>query len=395
MTIPSSIYARLYKYPSSDDRSQLENFLTEALSDLVSRFDTVDIRDFIINGLLGGNATDEFFTLLTGAPTIRWKTQHWISEIGKRPDIALLADREDDVPLALIEVKIGDPQTQKLKDYGVWLKSKRPDGALILLTRWTEPPPGFEADDKDESEYGIRLRRTCRWWRAYDWLSNWLKRHCSDEQDYRKQLVKEFLLFLEARMMGSPDLDGASLAILELSLRHQVILKAHQLLQRTREKIKDILAQADPWSSASPLFCLLGEDFDESAVGERIADWSYCCERDRRWYVAWGFYIGDSLRSALNLPYAQSLQAFVYLGANPRRTLELGESLQTTLQQGGWSVRQVEPQRAEASTTTSATSLLEGGSFGEHFTNWVMPRVTTAVDVLRAARGGQQNPLSP
>jgi hypothetical protein len=92
---------------------------------------------------LGGDTTTEFLELLTGAGRIRSKTQYWISEIAKRPDIALLAEGEDDVPLALIEVKIGDPQTQKLTDYGVWLKNKRPDGAMIFLTRWTEPPLGL------------------------------------------------------------------------------------------------------------------------------------------------------------------------------------------------------------------------------------------------------------
>ena len=104
-----SIYKSLYKYPSTDKRSQMENFLTEAFVNILNRMEKSEtisfLKECILKDCNDTRKTSDFIAKLEDVEEFSWTTQYTIHYEGvpKYPDIALLGNGL----LLLIENKIG------------------------------------------------------------------------------------------------------------------------------------------------------------------------------------------------------------------------------------------------------------------------------------------------
>jgi hypothetical protein len=160
----ATLYGRLSKYRSTDIRQQKEDFLTEALCDLLSRWKTVSVNRFI-GEVLGLNGLDSSRNL----GRVIWESQQTGSE--SRPD---LVGYVDDRPLVAIENKVDAQFTVKqLVGHGKWVyRESDGKGALVCLTARHTPPPDFL--DPSSRRYAIKYDRRilCSWSQIQNWLHN-------------------------------------------------------------------------------------------------------------------------------------------------------------------------------------------------------------------------------
>lgn len=107
----SSIYGRLYKYRESENRSKLENFLTEGLADLLQR-DTALSKDFICEVLLKNRTNnsqaspDALGQTLARAECLEWRPQKSFEGMKGRPDISVFTNDDGKIPIIILENKI-------------------------------------------------------------------------------------------------------------------------------------------------------------------------------------------------------------------------------------------------------------------------------------------------
>lgn len=179
----ATLYGRLSKYRSTDIRQQKEDFLTEALCDLLTRWKLAQVSRFIVEvlGLNGGDSRKDFRGLT-------WETQQTGSE--SRPDlVGYLGGRA----FVAIENKVDAQFTvRQLVGHGKWVcHESGGKGALICLTARHTPPSDFL--DGDSRRYAVHSDRRilCSW----SQVQNWLKDHPLLE------LASEFAEFLREEGM--------------------------------------------------------------------------------------------------------------------------------------------------------------------------------------------------
>ncbi|WP_319582593.1 hypothetical protein [uncultured Pseudodesulfovibrio sp.] len=186
-----SLYLRLMKYQTTPTRTNLENYLTEGLCDLLNRMDRERQRTFLYEML---PACLQLKTL----QFLRWETQVAIPVDGntKYPDLIGYHEKK---PVVVIEAKVGAPFTEtvmkseegqrtcrsQLEVYDKWLfEQNADDGILILLSAFTAPPIGFLNPGDDR--YKVRQRHLLTWQKVFDILS-----------PNRRSLEGDFKCFLE------------------------------------------------------------------------------------------------------------------------------------------------------------------------------------------------------
>jgi hypothetical protein len=100
-----SFYGRLFKYRERKAKAPLENFLTEALADLLNRMPKDELDDFVSNLLLEGEAASIWREVMAGGHVkVSCRTQFPITN-GSILDILLIA--HDAKPLLVVENKVG------------------------------------------------------------------------------------------------------------------------------------------------------------------------------------------------------------------------------------------------------------------------------------------------
>jgi|GEM_PF-5321807 len=167
-----NLFSRLYKYQSSDLRSQLENFCTEGLCDILNRM-TLEQQHNFLKGI--------FVPIHSDKPVV-WQTQYSIictQGSIRYPDLVGIVD---DSVAYIIEVKIDaqftigiddkGEQISQLEIYDRWLdKHASPNYAptLILLTNNTQPEEAFL--DSESQKYRVLDRRVLYWQNVHDQLS--------------------------------------------------------------------------------------------------------------------------------------------------------------------------------------------------------------------------------
>jgi hypothetical protein len=219
-----SFYSRLF-HAGSIHRDRLEDFLTEALADLLNRLPAAEVRRFCTNFLFqdaGIQLKKSWIAAYCDVQAFICETQEWISS-EKRPDIILYQENSRDKKTAtaepferrrsllIIECKIGAPFTEnQLHHYDDWISQKgdRCQG-LVLLTHLTNAPSDF-LDRK--SEYKSPARAVRRWSELYQWLdreANWSE--CAPEAHFLKG---ELLAFMKekALMTEEPTLQDLAAA---------------------------------------------------------------------------------------------------------------------------------------------------------------------------------------
>jgi hypothetical protein len=160
----ATLYGRLSKYRSTDIRQQKEDFLTEALCDLLNRWKVAEVNQFI-GEVLGLNGSDSSKAI----ERVIWETQQTGSE--SRPD---LVGYVDGAPLVAIENKVDAQFTVKqLVGHGKWVHHESDGkGALVCLTARHSPPLDFLDSSSGRYKVAHDRRILCSWSQVQSWLHN-------------------------------------------------------------------------------------------------------------------------------------------------------------------------------------------------------------------------------
>jgi hypothetical protein len=222
-----SLYRRLFAYRERQNRSPLEDFLTEALADLLNRFPESVARSAVARLLCHrSDAVRELEGVWPLGTTVRWTTQRVIDG-GRLVDLMMEVDGR---PILIVENKISagfqehrpDPRSARGSDsqnqlatYGQWLAREADTdwgGAIVLLTHWTPAPPNFATDDQT---YVSRYRTTVRWADFSRWLKGTIRSADQLMTDWVK-LAGELVGFLKEQNMDSELATGHDWAALRI-----------------------------------------------------------------------------------------------------------------------------------------------------------------------------------
>ncbi len=219
------MFSRLY---GRSGRSQLEDYLTEAFGSVFDRLDG-DARRSVLHALMDKPARtrfDEAFPMLERGVLVTQLTLDPTGQ-GKRPDIVLRVGGRD---VLVIEAKLGaaiglhadpdapavpgaEPVTRtQLATYSAWIAGRNADaadawpGAMVLLTAWTPPPPGFP------STSGKALESA----RTWSQVARWIMDHGRLLEPGPRALAVDLLSFLKEKNLLDRHFDARDLATVSL-----------------------------------------------------------------------------------------------------------------------------------------------------------------------------------
>lgn len=343
-----SLYGRLFTYRPRPSRLPLEDFLSEALADLLNRLPRARHVTFVADVLLRGDAGAAWLSFMARKPDaqLEWTTQHTVREgpTPSRADMVLLVDGRERL---VVESKVGAPirghtaaiggdedggrdivvvaDPNQLTTYGAWLARRCHGhcwpGALVLLTHRSEPPRGY-----GPIGYGVPHVVTCRWRDVWKWARATGAEGSNPAQGAWAPLAAELAAFLEAQRMSADYMKQNDVA------QAQVFIAAADRIQHTfnaiEERLRGLKAELGSGSFKT---------LDYSAAGAVTWTWFYLRKPfDAKWYVAWGIRFPEASQwwTKAEPPLPPVTHAFVALGTDgravPVAALE-GQSLQ-----GGW-----------------------------------------------------------
>lgn len=231
------IYRQLFRYRESAKRSPLEDFLSEALVDLLNRAPP-EVQANFVSFLTSGrfSLSDPVSTTHSG---YEWSTQRHILYQGTKGFIDILLEVAGQ-PALVIENKIASPirahvpsdedqSGNQLRTYGKWLAShtEGKPGALVLLTHTARPPDDF---DEPGTSYGVDVRSVVRWAA----LAAWLQRVAANgSASAWRDLAADLSEFLEEQDMAIALMTQADLAGLEQ------FIPARERIETTFQKLWD------------------------------------------------------------------------------------------------------------------------------------------------------------
>lgn len=331
-----SIYAKLFKRRETEARSPLEDFLTEALADVLNRAPREEIAFFVSTHLLPatGEAQRAWDKFNAGAKAkrLRWTTQRPTKD-GKYVDLLLEAEGNDDTgswrKLLVVENKVmsglsrqsveqadGSPALDQLAVYGRWLKAEVTgdppgwEGAIVLLTHACTAPVGF---GRDRATYGVPWQRTCAWHQVWRWLSNKAATASAAGAPSWQVLARELAEFIMENGMASETMTPHDLAVAEVYAPSAD--RMHASFKRVRMKLKAFLKDVANRQQS------IGAVFDASSG--IIWEWGYLAapytpSPEHRWYVAWGIrFAAIATRwTSAEPPLPRAAHAFVVLEAD-------------------------------------------------------------------------------
>lgn len=299
-----SIYANLFTYRPRPSRKPLEDFLSEALADLLNRLTYAEHMAFVTDVLLEGEARRDWSAFMEGRhrSLLRWATQVSIRS-GQGTVFMDLLLRVGDHEVLVVESKVhagyqmhgsdGPPaeagprggEVNQMKTYGRWLgeqcRTRVPDagqpwpGALVLLTHRTDPPAGFEA-----GRYGVGHVGVCRWRQVQRWAEALpTKAGDADRSDGSVPvLAAELAKFLDEQGMGADlmtadRLSGAAMHFVEAE-------KVRRAVDAMQERLGHSLLEVQAgrvWRA------------DFAPRDGIVWAWSWLNEpRGAKWYFGWG-----------------------------------------------------------------------------------------------------------
>jgi hypothetical protein len=379
----NSIYHSLYKYPSSDERSQLENYLTEAFVNILNRLKKDETVLFLKECLLkysnNGYTVTEFIKDIENVRNFSWKSQYTIYYEGasKYPDIALWGEEL----LLLIENKVGagftyhqdnegdvdDSQVQnQLEVYGRWLSAKNPKSGLVLLTHNTNAPDNFLNDNK----YQANLRSITSWKSVYKWFRRWS--HTGNKEHIRKKLAYEFIVFLEG--IGMSDISNKDLSVLDLYLSNRVNEKAGNLMKEARNMAQKIIKNINTKPQKHINY------WDDAQL---FWDWCYCYEKNLQWYIGWGirFPEGSNVWNEYEIPSYP--QAFIDISSDNIEVPLSEISSEKKKVSWCWISKKDENRCIKAISVSDLVASSSG--FTQAFIEWLNNGLTEAVEILEEA----------
>lgn len=213
-----SLYGRLFRYRARPDREPLEDFLTEALADLLTRMPRGAISS-LLQSAFRSSLSRKFLDIL-GSAELDWRTQ--VAANGGIADLVLFADGK---PMLVVENKTwsgfqdhstDEQQANQITTYCRWLseQSTMPEScAVLLLTGTTAFPEGFHRDD---GHYDIACRGQITWAALGRWFAALIAG--DDEPCTWKQLARELIAFLGERNLSSEIFTAADVSAAHLFL---------------------------------------------------------------------------------------------------------------------------------------------------------------------------------
>jgi hypothetical protein len=404
-----SLYSRLFKYSPRADRKPIENFLTEALYDLLERMTTLDrkcMEGFITEILVGSHAPESFHDTLTAARSLRWQTQKVIYCAGDRGyvDLCLMADERI---MLVVENKIAAAFTchpapddsvepnddlvnenwNQLGFYERYLAEESPGAGLVLLTHFTEAPRTFllkGAGEKDELAEEI-FRRVCRWSDVYKWISLWqlsVAKDCKVDPaiNLLRMLAREFALFLEEQRMNITEMTNDDLELMRTVFSHNLPRKMRDFMRLTRNSVVLLpeVVKAEQYGRANALL---------DKEHQLVWDWVYCFDKGLKWFIGWGISARDGLSGYL-IEFDSPVKCFVLLGSD-RREIPLSNAQFEAYRDVGWTIHEPRPdQKLRLVKTIEPLQLVQNGAdFNHSFEQWVTAVVKEGIALLDSARG--------
>ena len=396
-----ALYSRLFQFL---ERQRLEDFLTEALVDLLEklgRFDREQMLAFIEKVLLRTSISSKsgLIERLRAAPRLEWRTQ--VSIPGGRPDI-ILYDAQG--PLLLVENKIGagytvrqmveigedddgkieNPQEEKpwleqLVRYDLWLSAQSAHSGLILLTQWTSPPEGFiEANGK----YKTPLRAVCRWREVHQWLDSYAK---TKGDTLEAALASDLASFLEEQGMS------AQITIEDLTATRLFLTRSFQRIESLMETLgAEVMAILDEVNSQAKS----ASEYKMARTQKRgqftsefqpLVLWDWCVREGR--HIAWGLrFPGDYKAGWAGHPFARTEpkvdEIFVYVGTDDFKEAPIDVSKAGRFAEKGWKFFDEDQFGMKA---LSMYQLLGGQrDFTEALLAWFRETVREAIEILEA-----------
>jgi len=335
-----SLYANLFRFRERQNHRPLENFLTEALADLLNRMPKDAVVEFVSDLLLSGDnlSCKAWLTYIHTKERLNWITQKSVGS--GRLDLLLEADG---IATLIVENKIGakvseqethddtdEPVTDatecdseepesfnnnQLMVYGTWLRGQRSNetwgGALVLLTLRTPPPTNFGRGDV---KYGVRCQTVCNWRQLWQWLNRnktMDSGRSSGDKDKEAWRIfcKELAAFLEENDMNESMLTQRDIAAMEISLPTWRIME--DLLNRCTAAAKEQLSNNDLKTKTKRA--------EPEIVGENMEyrDWVYLRPPSAPvgMYVMWGVHFPEASTWPKTIqPYPYRPHVFVWIG---------------------------------------------------------------------------------
>lgn len=337
-----SIYGKLFKRRETETRRPLEDFLTEALADVLNRAPRKEVVSFVgayfLPRTADANSEWEKFNASTEAKRLRWSTQRRTT-CGKFVDLLLEAGDDGDAgswrKVLVVENKVmsglsrhsveefegaadrSESSRDQLATYGSWLAAQVAqdpfgwDGAIALLTHACPAPVGF--GQRDRATYGVPWQRTCAWHQVWRWLFNKAATASAAGAPSWQVLAGELAEFIMENGMASETMTPHDLVVAEVYAPSAD--RMHASFRRVRMKLKAFRKDVANREQSS------GAEFDAS-LGI-IWEWGYLAAPYRpspqhRWYVAWGIRFATIATrwTSAEPPLPGAAHAFVVLEAD-------------------------------------------------------------------------------
>jgi hypothetical protein len=314
-----NIYERLFTYRERADRSPLEDFLTEALADLLNRFPESVARGAVELFITDrSNALRHLARFWPNGAKATWATQRMIDG-GKIIDLVMEVDGK---PLLVIENKINagfqihqrksdsehdNAREHQLASYGRWLSRETPrdwGGALVLLSHWTPAPANFAIC---QQTYCSRYRNTVRWTDVSRWLTDAANRPGLEQMDWASLSV-DLVNFLRKKDMDHERATRQDLAALQIYVASA---------DRVRKSVEDI------WESSKAVWRPICQQKDNpfEISTELGCAWKfrYLSRKDlRSSYLAFGIRFPDISKYLTDVARADAPYFFIELGSEDK-----------------------------------------------------------------------------
>jgi hypothetical protein len=360
-----SLYGRLFTYRERPQRSPLEDYLTEALADLLNRTPTSEMVEFVskffLPPLTAANETWQELVKTCSSEGLQWRT-HTSIYVGKSiryPDLTLYAGEER--PLLIVENKvasgIGSHESSQLEEddtdqeantpfpqptetidqlatYGRWLSARCEDpwpGAIVFLTHLTPPPAGFGVGDRNA--YGVEWQRVCKWHDVWRWLIQ--ASQAATGNPAWRALAAELAEFLVEQNMNAESFTFYDMSAAE------IFIKSTARFEQTFKQIREALKPQWPNSTFSNV---TRGRIEYNGGGGILWDWMHLRRPhspvdENLWYIAWGIRfpeLSDRWKDA-SPALPKTNHAFVSLGSEGPPYVPVS-SPQVRAQLTAWSV---------------------------------------------------------
>ena len=297
-----SLYGRLFKYRERPSRRPKEDFLTEAMSDLLSRMPNDKSNQLVAELLIPKclASQQEWYLKTDGIGDFIWETQKTISYNGRSGRLDLTMGGPSGETLLIVENKVGSPVGQheipndvslappyddrgteadnsrtraetvdQLEVYRRWLKESCSGlnwrGAICLLTHSTTAPADFCADTEDRRNGP--WRHVCRWNEVWRWIEREARSQPGHHRDPWQVFAHDFAEYLKEEGMNSEQFTNYDISACN------IFVKSGERFKHSFNVIWDIVQRNNPQGVHRQ--SIFREPFAFGSDGGVIWDWVY------------------------------------------------------------------------------------------------------------------------